>query len=197
MGFSAWIQSEIGKECFIPIVGMIPGKIYQVKHQVLEGEKKLELKVKINFQTEKLSTQFVTTPIDASEPKDRAYYVLADNHGINNFVIPLHQKLCFSEAPSVKVPESSVLTAYGHPLLSFTSALEAKDPSYVESLFRERRAKIVSSNGQHVVTLSSGVCDWNFTGYKANTSGLSMDEMLEQMKLKSNANRVSVQTFNQ
>lgn len=135
--------------------------------------------------------------MEASEPKDRAYYVLADNHGTNNFVIPLRRKLCFSEAPSVKVPESSVLTAYGHPLLSFTSAIEAKDPSYLDSLFKERRAKIISSNGQHVVTLSSGVCDWNFTGYKASTSSLSTDEMLEQMKLKSNTNRITVQTFNQ
>lgn len=134
--------------------------------------------------------------MEASEPKDRAYYVLADNHGINNFVIPSHHKLCFSECPSVKTPESSVLTAYGHPLLSFTSALEAKDPSYAEQLFKERRAKIISSNGHHVVTLSSGVCDWNFTGYKANISGLSTDEILEQMKLKSNTNRFSVQTFN-
>lgn len=90
-----------------------------------------------------------------------------------------------------------MLTAYGHPLLSFTSALEAKDPSYADSLFKERRAKIISSNGQHVVTLSSGVCDWNFTGYKASTSGLPINDMLDQMKLKSNANRVSVQTFNQ
>ena len=47
--FTPWYTPPQGYEFFIPIMGMIGGKIYMVKHQIQDGKRKLELKEKINY----------------------------------------------------------------------------------------------------------------------------------------------------
>ena len=144
VNFTPWIPSNAAEETFIPTIGMIPGKIYQIKHQIRDGQKKLELKQKLNYQAEQMSSQFSVQPSFASEPKERPFYLICDNFNIQDSLV---DKLKIGEQRKVGQTESVIMTAYGNTLLKYSNEYDLKDPFQIEAFQKEFKLRIIGCNG--------------------------------------------------
>ncbi|CAL6090335.1 Conserved_hypothetical protein [Hexamita inflata] len=190
--FTPWANTNEGNETFIPTIGMIPGKIYQVKHQIRDGTKKLELKQKLNYQAEGLTNSFSILPVFASEPKDRPFYLILDNFVLQDSIV---SKLQLSEQRRQLLTESCIATSYGNTLISYKNEFDTKDSYQIEHFQKEMKRRIIGCNGQQVISVCAGICDFCYTGFNPNYKNVPSKQLSAEMLQSMNVNCTTQNLF--
>ncbi|KAE8303912.1 hypothetical protein GL50803_0010778 [Giardia duodenalis] len=170
-----WQDVPPGKPYFIPLFGILPNKLYEFRHQVLDpvADRRFELKEPIIFQAETIGMKswlvpYQFTPLFASDQNERNFFVSTSGvAAFKEFVAISGEKTAsdlFLKINSSGVSEAAMYTPYGQMMIFIHNSVQ-------------QGAKIIHCHKDAVMTISAGLCDWLHNGnFEAHVETQDDDE---------------------
>lgn len=157
-----WQDVLPGKPHFIPLFGILPNKLYEFRHQVLDpaADRRFELKEPIIFQAETIGMKswlvpYQFTPLFASDQNERNFFISTSGvAAFKEFVSISGEKTAsdlFLKINSSNASEAAMYTPYGQMMIFIHNSVQ-------------QGAKIIHCHKDAVMTISAGLCDWLHNG---------------------------------
>ncbi|TNJ30168.1 hypothetical protein GMRT_14291 [Giardia muris] len=157
-----WEPFPPGENSYIPLFGMVPGKQYEFRHQIMDeaSNRQFELKSAIPFYAESVGMkswlipyQFI--PIFTTDKHDRPFFVSVTGvptfYENNNYVGDDRNADMFLRISSSGSSEAAIYSAYGQLMVYVHGSVQSG-------------CKIIQCHRTTMLTISAGLCDWLHAG---------------------------------